>query len=299
MKVLAVINPISGGKDKYEFKWFLRESCQRYGIDLHEFSTTEHLEKDKVRFGQHLDKVKPDRILSVGGDGTLLFTVTQLIGKKIPVGVIPFGSANGMAVELGISMDPPVALEDFLISRYQRELDLIRVNDRHYCMHIGDVGLNARVVEKFSKDENRGFFTYAKYFISELQTAELIDFCVKTEDGEKHLSGYLLALANARKYGSGARLNNIGSPFDGNFELVAGLKKDIGSLFYIGLTRFSEEIDMNDIVEVIQCKKAEITLKEPHILQLDGEVIEKTNKITAEIIPGAVPLILLENTGAS
>ncbi len=296
MKVLAVINPISGGKDKYEFKWLLRESCRQYGIELEEFNTTSDLDKDKARFARQLEKTRPERVLSVGGDGTLLFTVTQLIGKQIPVGIIPFGSANGMAVELGISMDPAVALEDFLISRYERKLDLIKVNGRHYCMHIGDVGLNARVVEKFSKDENRGFFTYAKYFISELQAAELIDFSIKTEEGEKKLSGYLLALANARKYGSGAMLNNIGSPFDGKFELVAGLKKDIGSLFYIGLTRFSEEIDMNDIVEVVQCKTAEISLKEPHILQLDGEVIGKTDKIKAEIVPGAVPLILLENT---
>lgn len=292
MRVLAVINPISGGKDKGLFLKYLHDACEKYGIDLAEFATTGDLQPDSNNFCQALSDNRPDRILSIGGDGTTIFTAMQLIGSDIPMGIIPFGSANGMTTELSIPQDPKLALDDFLKSRLVKKLDLIKVNDKHFCLHIGDVGLNAQVVEGFSKDQNRGLITYIKHFFNELQNAQQIDFEI-TADGNSHVyTGYLLAIANARKYGIGAILNKQGNPFDGKFELVIGLRKDLGSLISLGLTRFSEEIDMEDIVEIIQCKKAEIKLKNPHTLQLDGEVIGKTDIIKAEIVPAAVPLIL-------
>jgi diacylglycerol kinase family enzyme len=295
MKVIVVINPISGGKDKTLFLQHLVDISPGYGITLCQFETSPDTASDRKKLAAEFSKFKPDRLLAIGGDGTVLFAAQQIIGKNIPMGIIPFGSADGLATELNISSDPKVALNDFYISRYIAHLDLIKVNDEHFCIHIGDIGLNARIVEGFSNDQKRGFFGYVKHFLSEIQAAELIDFDI-TADGKQHQhTGYILALANARKYGTGAILNKKGNPFDGKFELVVGLRKDIESILYMGLTKFTEEIDMQDIVEVISCKKAEIRLKEPQLLQLDGELIGKTNYIKAEIMPGIVPIVLQNN----
>jgi len=295
MKVLAVTNPISGDKDKSAFNTHMENSFAKYGIEYAIFKTSGDSSKDDKNLDKQIDKFQPDRLLSIGGDGTILFTARHLINKKIPFGIIPFGSANGMSVELSIPQDPKLAFDDFLKSHYIADLDLIRVNGKHYCLHIGDVGLNAKIVEGFSKDQNRGFFTYVRHFFSEIQAAELIDYEINADGKIHHHTGYILAIANARKYGTGAVLNKKGNPFDGKFELVIGLRKDIESILYLGLTRFTEEIDMQDIVEVIQCKKAHIKLKEPHLLQLDGEVIGETNEISAEIVAGAVPVVMQKN----
>ncbi len=295
MKVLVVINPISGGKDKSQFRQHLRTTFKRFGVSYKEFETTKDQESDKEQIAPIINEFSPDRVLAIGGDGTVLFTALSVLDQNIPLGVIPFGSADGMTTELNINLDSRIALDDFLKSHFILKLDLIRVNDVHYCMHIGDIGLNAKIVEGFSKDQNRGFFSYVKHFFSEVQTAELIEFDIKADGKDHQHTGYILALANARKYGTGAVLNKKGNPFDGKFELVVGLRKDIESFLYMGLTRFTEEIDMQDIVEVIQCQKAEIRLKKPHLLQLDGELIGETDTIKAEILPGAVPIVLQDN----
>lgn len=292
MKILFVINPIAGDRNKDWFIDHIKMTCEKFAIESKIIKTTENVKSDDKTMQGALETFKPNRVCSVGGDGTTLFCARHLINSKVPLGIIPFGSANGMAVELNISDEPRIALDDFLKSRWIEKLDLIKVNDKHYCMHIGDIGINARVVENFTNDQSRGMLTYAKYFFSELQNAAMIDFEIEA-DGNKHQhTGYMLAIANARKYGTGAILNKNGSPFDGHFEIIIGKRKDLESMIFIGLTKFSEEINIDDYLQKIKCKKAFVRLKEPHTLQLDGEIIGKVTEIKAEILPGAVDLVI-------
>jgi diacylglycerol kinase (ATP) len=288
MRILFVVNPIAGGKSKDTFLQYLDEYALKYGLDYYLFKTSG--EEDAAPFQKKLDEYQPERVCAIGGDGTVLFVARQLIGSEIPMGIIPFGSANGMATELGIDEDPRVALDDFVKSRKIAGLDMIEVN-KEYCLHIGDVGINARVVEDFSKDSNRGMFTYAKYLFQALQNADQFSFEIETESSNYKDSGYMLAIANARKYGNGAILNNKGNPFDGKLELVIGHRKDLESIIYLGLTKFSEEVSMDEYTEIIQCEKAKIKLDKPQLLQLDGEVIGKTDELNIRIMPGAIRLV--------
>ena len=208
-----------------------------------------------------------------------------------PFGIIPLGSANGMAVELGIDSDPKVALSDFLKSHRYTPLDLIRVNDKHFCLHLGDVGVNARIVENYSKEEGRGMFTYAKHFLTEISNAEILEYEIEADGIKYNLSGPMITIANARKYGTGAVLNYQGNPLDGKFEIVVVTKINTSGLIKTGLSRFNQEFARDNNVETISCKEATIKLKKPKMLQLDGEVIEELDTIEARILAGAVNLV--------
>lgn len=292
MKILFVVNPIAGDRNKDWFIDHINITCEKFAIEPEIFKTSGNLASDDKIMRSIIQEFQPDRVCSVGGDGTTLFCARHLIDTKIPLGIIPFGSANGMAVELNISDEPRIALDDFLKSRWIEKLDLIKVNDKHFCLHIGDVGINARVVENFTNDQNRGMLTYAKYFFSELQNATMIDFEIEADSTKYQHTGYMLAIANARKYGTGAILNKSGNPFDGHFEIIIGKRKDLESMIFIGLTKFSEEINIEEYLQKIKCKKAFVKFKEPHTLQLDGEVIGKVTEIKAEILPGVVNLVI-------
>ena len=174
MKVLLAVNPISGGVDKEPFLKYAKEHLDNYGIEYSIFKTTG--KDDEVNLQKAVEEYKPDRVASLGGDGTTLFSALTLRDYDVPVGIIPFGSANGMAKELGVASDPKVAFVDFLQSYRLMDLDLIRVNDEHYCMHIGDIGWNAAVVDSFEKDPNRGMITYAKHFLNSLSTIQPVAF---------------------------------------------------------------------------------------------------------------------------
>ena len=116
MKLLFIVNPISGDVDKKPSLEEAKELCSFYGINFTVFKTTG--EKDAMKLNKILDDYTPDRVVSVGGDGTTLFTAISLLNKNIPMGIIPLGSANGMATELYVNPEPIQALKRYLALSY-------------------------------------------------------------------------------------------------------------------------------------------------------------------------------------
>jgi diacylglycerol kinase (ATP) len=293
MKLLLVVNPISGGVDKEPFLKKARELCEFYGIEYSIFKTTGV--DDQSELLKQIGSFNPGKIASVGGDGTTLFTAISLLDTNIPMGIVPLGSANGMAAELSVNLKPMEALKDILMSDMVRGLDVLKINNEHYTMQIGDVGLNASIVEAYEKDDKRGMATYAKYFIEELKT--LVPFKVTVRaNGKSIVSDVLMtAICNARIYGTGVPLNIIGNPMDGKFEIVLVEKIDRNSLVKAGLSKFDEKYFDNQSSQVISTDFAEIAFEEPRLLQLDGEVLGNYREIRVEIIKGAVGLLTNKN----
>lgn len=289
MKILLVVNPISGGVDKEPFLRKSETLLNKYGIDHKVFKTTGVNDEHELKI--ILDEYQPDRVASVGGDGTTLFTAIALLGTDYPMGIIPQGSANGMAIELFVNPDPIKALKDLIMSDTIRGLDLLLVNDQYYTTHLGDVGINANIVEAYSKDKNRGMITYAKYFLEELDKLKYFNITVKANGETTKANGLMVSICNSRKYGTGVPLNAVGNPMDGKFEIVIVEKVDTISLIKAGLAKFDEEYLKSQYSQLIVTKEAEIEFEEPRLLQLDGEVIGMFDKIDVKILTGAIKLI--------
>jgi diacylglycerol kinase (ATP) len=289
MKLLFVVNPISGGVNKKPFMAKAIALCDKYSINYHVFSTTGKNDMDNLK--KVLPEVMPNKVVSVGGDGTTLFTGLALLGTEYPMGIIPLGSANGMATELFVNPDPLEALKDIIMSEKIDGLDLLKVNDKYYTLHIGDVGVNARIVEAYEKDKNRGMATYAKYFLEELKNLQPFAATVRVGNDAYRENVYMTAICNARKFGTGVPLNRTGNPMDGKFEIVLITRIDGPSLIKSGLARFDEKFLDNESGKVITTTNASIEFDQPRLLQLDGEVIGKFKEIKVEIIQHAIKII--------
>lgn len=289
MKLLLVVNPVSGGIDKEPFVSAAKKMCYKYGINWKVFRTKGS--NDGSGLKRELENFQPDKVASVGGDGTILFTGLVLRDTPYPMGIIPMGSANGMAKELNVAPDPIEALKELILSNITIDLDVLIVNDKYYTLHIGDVGFNAQVVHRFEEDPGRGMITYAKHFLSEV--GKLIPFPVTVlANGKKtEASALMVAICNARKYGIGLPLNLTGTPVDGKFEVVIVKDIKLSSLMEIGLADLDQMLwDCQDSI-VITTKKAKIKLKEPKFLQLDGEPVGNFSELDVKIEPGAIKLI--------
>jgi diacylglycerol kinase family enzyme len=293
MKLLFVVNPISGGVDKEPFLKSANVLCQKYGIEYEVFKTTG--KNDEQNLKVELDKIDPDKVVSVGGDGTTLFTSIILLNTKYPMGIIPLGSANGMATELFVNPDPVKALQDIIMSQVIAGLDMVVVNDKHYSIHIGDVGINAQIVDSYEKDKNRGMVTYAKYFIEELNRITPFKITVNANGKEIKNKGVMIGICNSRKYGTGVPLNLNGNPMDGKFEIVILENISANSLLKASLSKFDESFYDSQNSTVISTDEAEIHFEKPSLLQLDGEVIGKFKKLKIKILPGAVKFITDNN----
>jgi len=289
MKILIVVNPISGDIDKEPFLREAEQICHKYGIEYKIYKTTGK-DDDTLLRALILDFV-PNKVASVGGDGTVLFVAKVLLDLSIPMGIVPLGSANGMAKELYVNPNPIKAFYEIIISNIVGNLDMVLVNDQYYSIHIGDVGLNANIVKAYDADDRRGMLTYAKYFLEEIQKIEPFDVSVLANGELIKGRGVMVGICNSRKYGTGVPLNNTGNPMDGLFEIVILKNMDLKVLLKAGLSAFNESfIDSQDSM-VISAKKAEIIFDKPRILQLDGEVIGEFEKLKVDILKGAVKLI--------
>ena len=101
----------------------------------------------------------------------------------------------------------------------------------------------------------------------------------------------MVAICNARKYGTGVALNIIGNPMDGKFEIVLIEKIDAKALLAAGLSAFNDKFYDAQTSRVIQTDSAEVIFDQPRLLQLDGEVIQSYNSLKIELLKGAVNLI--------
>jgi diacylglycerol kinase family enzyme len=267
--------------------------CKLYGIDYVVFKTTGKNDDNNLK--TILDEVNPDKVVSVGGDGTTLFTSIVLLNSKYPMGIIPLGSANGMSTELFVNPNPMEALRDIIMSEVIGELDMVVVNDEYHSIHIGDVGVNAQIVNSYEKDKHRGMTTYTKYFIKELSHMTPIDITIQANGEEVKVKGVMIGICNSRKYGTGITLNLNGNPMDGKFEIVVLKKINASALIKSSLTKFDEHFYNNKNKIVISTTEAEIHFEQPNLLQLDGEVIGEFSDLKVKILPGAVKIITHNN----
>lgn len=290
MKLLFVVNPISGGKNKETFILNAEVFCKKYGIKWEYFNTTGEGDVEKLK--KAVEKNVPDRVVSIGGDGTTLMTSLALQGSDVPFGIIPMGSANGMAKELNVPDDHMLALKDIVTSQIIAPLDIVKVNE-DYTIHLGDVGINATMVEKFENEDSRGWSVYAKHFVDAIRNATKFGVTIETDIGTFQHDAFSLLIANTRMYGTGAIINPKGNPHDGLFEIVVVTNKDWSGIINLGLTAIDKKAlkSLEGYSKTYQVKSATIKFDQKKMLQLDGEVIGKTDMIKSEIMPGGVKYI--------
>ena len=289
MKLLFVVNPISGDIDKKSFLQEAKAICKKMNLTCETYNTSGINDEEDLK--KQIAEVNPDKVVVAGGDGTVHLAALCLKNTGIPMGIIALGSANGMANDLNINSDPQIALKNIIQSEFYKDMDLLIINDNNYCIHIGDIGFNAKIVMDYSKDPKRGKLTYLKYFIKAYYSKEAFEYEIHANKQVYKGKSIMIGICNGRKYGTGVPLNKNGNLFDGKFELVIVNYANAGTLLRAGLSIFNEDYINIHNSEVISCNEALILLPEKKLLQLDGEIIGRVNEVHAKIAKGAVRYI--------
>lgn len=289
MKVLFIVNPRSGKRDGVSLEELVSEGSRKDGFDFLIYRLHADSRDEEIR--REIHEYSPDIVAGAGGDGTINYLAGILKGSGIPLLIVPLGSANGMAKELGI---PRIDLALSLITRgKQRTIDILKIN-RKICVHLADIGLNARIVKRFDRDRKRGIVTYAKYLFREIFLIKQYRFYI-VEDGKEILrKAVSLTFANASRYGTGAVINPTGKTDDGKFELVIIKPFPRIKLLSIAWKMFRGTLKSSQYVEVISCSKAFIKSSKKTTLQIDGEVVGKVREIHIAVEPRALCVIVPE-----
>ena len=289
-KILFAVNFKSGVGSAKDIHSQLEEASQKYHFEWMIYETTG--ENDSKELRRLMKKFKPDVVFAVGGDGTVNLVATVLIGSKIMMGIIPAGSANGLAFNLGIKDNIDQIFTDM---KQEKPLlmDGIQINKDHFCFHLGDIGINARIVSRFEKEGSKGMLGYGKQLLKELFNKKTWFTFYLQIPGERRrkMRAEMVVIANATSYGTGAIINPIGKLDDGKFELVIIRPYPWWFLFTFIFAVFTGKVHQKGYIKVLSASEALITLVKPQEFQLDGEVYSATKQIKAEIVRGAVKVV--------
>ncbi|TQI71014.1 YegS/Rv2252/BmrU family lipid kinase [Gramella sp. Hel_I_59] len=285
-QVLLIVNPISGDLDKKQIIQQAREYANTHQITIHLFATTGEEDVEKIQ--DRLDSLKIERIIAIGGDGTINLVAKAIKSYGIPLGIIPAGSANGLATNFGI----PESIEEQVKIAFGDtifEMDLLNIND-DICLHLSDLGINAELIQNYEDSRFRGKFGYLLQSLPTLLKSEYpFEFEVETNFKKRQTSGALLAIANANKYGTGANINPNGKLDDGKFEIIIYRKLDLAEI----IKTVRNETDVNsDVVEIFQASEAKITCKTPVAFQIDGEFKGENSEVKIGIMEEKLKVVV-------
>ncbi len=276
-KVLVVVNPISGGIDKETYLHHIIRGVEAQEGELHTYKTTG--KRDKEELYEVVEWFNPDRVLIVGGDGTIKLMSEVLEDSSIPLGIFPAGSANGLAENLNLP-DDPAELTRIALSDNFKILDSIRVNNE-LCLHIGDIGLNAALIKNYEEGNIRGKLGYIIQSIPTLIKTDFpFQFKIEIQGRTIHRKAVLVAIANARRYGTGSTINPNGRYDDGKFEILVFKQFDIPEI----LKTFREHVSLSkDFLEIFPASEAHIECSRNVPFQVDGEYRGEVKTVHAKI----------------
>ncbi len=288
MKVLFFINARSGTGGYESVKKTVDQYCaERPSMSYHIEMLKADINKEQIQ--QHIHSYNPEVVAVAGGDGSVNLISSILCNTEVSMLIIPAGSANGMAKELNIlRVDQAIQL---LWNGVKQKIDLLNINGQH-CIHLSDVGFNARIVKRFESDPRRGLLTYARHMLAELFLIRSHRFYITADGNSFSKRAVSVTFANASKYGTGMVINPTGQLDDGKFELVIIKPFPRIHLLSIAWKMIRGTLQNSEFVQVVSCSTANVRLRKKTTLQIDGEVIGKTRNINIKIIPQSLNLLV-------
>lgn len=97
-----------------------------------------------------------DYVFAAGGDGTVSDVVDGLVHSSVPLGIIPTGTTNVVAQELGIPLDVDRACHMLAGNPSTMAIDAIQVGERFFILAVG-AGIDAMIMELASRERKRRF----------------------------------------------------------------------------------------------------------------------------------------------
>ena len=287
MKRLFIINPKSGKNNKAdELEQTIK--TQFYNADIVFTKAAGHAKKlaaDAVKQGYA-------QVIVAGGDGTINEAASALIGTKTALGVIAFGSGNGLAREIRCPLDNLQKACNNIYMSKPVLCDAGKANGEFF-FNVAGIGLEATIAHAFAKVKTRGMLPYFKIGFEQILKYKAPLAEVWADDKSLiYLNPITLVFANGKQYGSNFKIAPKASLTDGKLDMVYVKRSPLWKLA-LGLPSFFKpNLKAVKITQERQIKKATITCQGKFVYHLDGEPKEPTDKLEIEILPKAIYLLI-------
>src|SRR5207302_2232442 len=213
-----------------------------------------------------------EKIVAAGGDGTVNEVVNGLAGANATLGLLPIGTMNVFATELGLPVNDLALCWNIIQSDSTRAIDLPKANEK-YFVQLAGVGLDAQVVKETSGQLKRNFGPLS-YLISAAQIAarQPPRLFIQSEDASIDEGSFVL-VGNGRLYGGPFPFFKHAVIDDGLLDVI--VFKRLGYLEIIKYLQdvvFSSDIHVPEI-EYFQTRRLRVDSDQSVPVELDGELV--------------------------
>ncbi|MDP4222793.1 MAG: diacylglycerol kinase family protein [Bacteroidota bacterium] len=265
-KALFILNPYAGIPP---VKFIVTKELSRRRHELSYYKSLS-IDESGSLIKNNFDKY--DVFIAAGGDGTVHTVATELIGSEKKLGVLPIGSGNGFARELGFRPNIRSLLNDIEKGECL-DIDVLQVND-NLCLNVTGIGLDSFVAHSFDRLKTRGFWSYVG--VTLLNFLKLKPFNVKISiPGEETISEdlFVLTFANNRQFGNNAFIAPEAVPNDGKMDIVM-IRPFPKALFFVFVYRlFTKKLHKSAYVKYLRTDK-DVTVRTSETrFHIDGEPV--------------------------
>ena len=236
-------------------------------------------------------------IVAAGGDGTINEVAEGMVHSRVPLGILPAGTANVLAMETGMSSNLELAARELLTYTPERiSVGCLHFNNVNHCVRhfllMAGIGLDARLIYELSASlkTNLGKMAYWIAAFS-LMGRRLEEFSVNVEDRNYRCSFALVS--KVRNYGGDLEIARDTSLFDDQFEVVLfqGQNSARYVRYFIGVVR--NRLRGMKGVSILRTPKLHVSPVQDSraYVQVDGEYAGHL-PVSVEIVKDALTLLL-------
>lgn len=265
--VPLLINPKAGSLFRSGLKTWLRKHKRAFRL-----VTTESAE-DLTAKAQALAESGEPVVAAAGGDGTLMCAARGLVGTEAALGILPCGTMNVFARELGIGSRRFDAALQAIQGSQRQEVDIFAVNGRPF-LQVAGFGPDARVIELITPELKKRMGA-AAHVVTGIKAAleKPATITLTLPDGES-LQGTQIIMGNGKRYGGEAHLFADAAYDDGKLDAAIIDQENLGILFEVlGLivARGASPRNISEFTHLRRIKHGEITADAELPYHLDGD----------------------------
>jgi lipid kinase, YegS/Rv2252/BmrU family len=297
VRTVIIANPTAGTYAQHRLHL---EETQRYlqnqGWQV-EIKLTKHA-GDGQRIAREAVEQHYTMVIATGGDGTLNEVIQSLAGSSTALGVLPSGTMNVWAREIGVPINNYAKAREALVHGYKRRIDLGQVNNERYFLLMASIGFDAEVTRIVESRKRK--FGIVSYTLDALCLGlGYRNFTAFLQIGERTLRGHVLQIVfgNTQLYAGALKFTWQARADDGRLDICLVRSKSvferISTLYdFIFKSKHREQWIRYESAEEIK-----IHTNRKVALQVDGDPCGETSKrgtppTIVRIVPQALTVIV-------
>lgn len=287
-RIIFIVNPISGTQGKQQTILDIKDRLRPESLD-YEIRMTQYAgHAREIALEEALKGT--DTVVAVGGDGTVNEVASALVGSQTALGIIPFGSGNGLARHLMIPMAKKRALE-VVIRGLRESVDYGTINQKPFFCTCG-CGFDAFVSQKFSEKGKRGPLSYVEEALKEMLQYEPQTYKISVDGTESIHEAFVIACGNAAQYGNNAFITPHAAISDGLLDVTILSPFQMKDIPELSLQLFTKTLDQNPRIETLRCKSLTIHREKEGVVHYDGDPAIMEKDLSVEIHPKALNVLI-------